>query len=201
MTDQEPLVHPYTGEVLDPENVPDEARIALLEVSFERLHQAVAKLVDATGDAPEGSPSQWSWHHARAEDRTRLWAELRSFVDWLVDRYQPTGELRIPPCWYRHPVAVEELTALMVAWRGAYCGSHRPSERLLSWHQNCLWPTLERLGRRARWTQCGARHKEPGGVVAIRTDEEFPGADDIPHHGDPARAVGPLRRVETPKAS
>jgi hypothetical protein len=184
----DPLVHPYTGEVLDRDNVPDEARIALLEVSFHHLQDAIAALIDSDG-GKQGYPSKWSWHHVRDRERARLWAELRSFVDWLIDRYQPTGDVRIPPCWYRHPAAVEELTALMVAWRGAYCSTDRPSERAISWHQNCLWPTLERLSKRARWSQCGSRHKPPEGVVAALTDPEFGSFEDVgPGRGDPARA-------------
>lgn len=188
----DPLMHPYTGEVLDPADVPDEARIALLEVSFRHLEAAVTTLVDAAdgGDGGKpGYPSRWSWHHVRDRERAQLWAELRSFVDWLIDRYQPTGDVRIPPCWYRHPVAVEELTALMVAWRGAYCTSERPSERIVSWHMNCLWPTLERLAKRARWSQCGAGHKPPESVVAALTDGDFPGEDRGTGRGNPARAV------------
>ena len=203
MTDRDELVHPYTGELLDPANIPDEARIALLEVSFSHLRDAVSTLIDKVGqdEGPkQGYPSRWSWHHVQGKDRERLWAELRSFVDWLIDRYQPTGDVGIPPCWYRHPIAVEELTALMVAWRGAYCSTNRPSERLVSWHMNCLWPTLERLGKRARWSQCGVRHRAPEGVVAPPTDSGLADYDEPLYHGDPARAVS-LRRADTSKAS
>jgi hypothetical protein len=52
----------------------------------------------------------------------------------------------IPPCWFLHPVAVEELTALMVAWKAAYSQKQTaPSDSPVNWHDRWLWPTLHRL--------------------------------------------------------
>src|SRR5262249_13610463 len=101
------MVHPYTGEVLDPDNVPDETRTALLEVPQRALQDAVGERLDKlAADAKGGRPSRWSWQHADRQRCKQMWKELVAFVDWLIDRYRPTGEVTIRPCWYRHPVAV-----------------------------------------------------------------------------------------------
>lgn len=45
-----------------------------------------------------------------------------------------------------HPIAVEELTALMVSHRAAYdTRSAKASSALVNWHQRALWPTLDSL--------------------------------------------------------
>lgn len=166
------VVHPYTGEVYDRDHVPDDARLALLEVAHGHLLEAVGNLTP--GSARPNRPSRWSWQHLRDPSaRTKLWQELRDFVDWLIERYQPTGDVVIRPCWYRHPVAVEELTALMAAWRAAYCSGDAPADLLIGWHQTWLWPTLERLNHRARWSQCGHGHQPAAGVVARPTEADM----------------------------
>lgn len=140
-------VDPSTGEIVDdvdhgagrrhvqgpPSSIAE--RIDRLEAAHGHLHQALSAVLDRleadTGSAEHPVPSRWSWHHLSEQDRARLWAELPSFVDWLIERYQPDGSARIPACWYLHPVAVEELTALMVAWRYAYCARRRRHRRAL----------------------------------------------------------------------
>lgn len=169
-----PLVHPNTGEVLDPDNLPDEARIALLEAAMADMQAAVDELLrKLAADAKGGRPSQWSWHHADPRRRAQMWAELAAFVDWLIGRYRPGNSAEIRRCWYRHPVAVEELWALMVAWRAAYCAGNRASDQLAAWHQHWLWPCLERLNTYAGWDDCGAAHRDADGVKRLPTDEAF----------------------------
>src|SRR5207245_238919 len=40
------------------------------------------------------------------------------WVDWLVGRYGLAHV--VPPCWWAHEAMVEELSALVAAWLGAY---------------------------------------------------------------------------------
>lgn len=136
--------------------------IALLRADVDDLTAAVGTLL-AEQQRTAGH-SRWSWRHADAAASERLWAELIDWVNWLVPRYELTSEAAsIPPCWYRHPVAVEELTALMAAWQAAYgAGSAGPREDLLAWHDRWLWPTVERLRLRAGWRSCAdnGRHQD-----------------------------------------
>lgn len=204
MTGDKPLVHPYTGEVLDPDHVPDEARIALLEVAQRDLQDALDELLQQlSDDAGGGRPSRWSWHHADPKQRAQMWTALAAFVDWLIGRYRPTNNAEIRPCWYRHPVAVEELWALMVAWRAAYCAGNRPSDQLIAWHQHWLWPCLERLGLYAGWRGCGAQHTPSTGTLPRLTDPDFTSylATPValtPGPGDPAAAPDGRDSTQSP---
>lgn len=181
--------------VLDPAEMPDGARIALLEQAMQHMQDAVDELLRKLTDEPDGGrPSRWSWHHATPQRRAQMWSELRAFVDWLIGRYQPGGSVEIRPCWYRHPVAVEELWALMAAWRASYCGTEQATDQLTTWHQHWLWPCLQRLGTYAGWAGCGTGHKPPTGVTPSLTDDAF--ADYIrsapavnPSSGDPAAVM------------
>lgn len=183
-----PLIHPLTGDVLDPDNLSEEARLALVEVALRDTQGAVDELLQKlAADAKGGRPSRWSWHHATPQRRGEMYEDLRAFVDWLIGRYQPSNDAVIRPCWYQHPVAVEELWALMVAWRAAYCAGNRASDQLIAWHQHWLWSCLERLAHYANWKNCGNAHKPPTGVRHRGTDDDF----DAYTHSRPALEPGP----------
>lgn len=113
-------------------------------------------------EAAESLEGPWAWRHLTDAQREALIGELDEWVNWLRDRYQ-LGATRhqIPGCWAQHPVAVEELTALMVAWKSVYTGQSRgPSEGLIAWHDRWLWPCLSRLNEQLQvWNACRAgRH-------------------------------------------
>jgi hypothetical protein len=59
-------------------------------------------------DTPQ--PSVVNWERVRGRERLIAWRDLSAFVEVLVVRYGLQLELR--PCWWQHPDAVEELTAL-----------------------------------------------------------------------------------------
>lgn len=94
-----------------------------------------------------GGPWHWGMLHPEAQEQ--LWAQLFSWVSWLEDRYLrhlPRDTHPLPVCWYRHPVAVELLTALMVAHIAVYQEAATiASSALVDWHERCLWPTVTRL--------------------------------------------------------
>lgn len=128
----------------------------LIAALLERLNQ----------DEHPGGP--WAWRYLTEAQRQKLLAELRDWVGWLVGRYE-LGATRhqIPPCWDLHPVAVEELTGLMVAWKSAYGNRSRgPSEDLLAWHDRWLWPCLARLNEQLQvWNACRAgAHRERSSI-------------------------------------
>lgn len=129
-------------------------------------------------------PVTYSWQRATAEDAKRLWRDLAVFVHWLDARYLrhlAVDALRLPECWWRHPVAVEELTALMAAYEQAYFtrqrsrGSSEPAE----WHLRYFWPTLQRMsGELKLWKDCERAHHGP------QRDGWSPGADFRAHVGE-----------------
>jgi hypothetical protein len=149
----EPLDPVLLAEVL--EAITD--RQQALERAFDGLNRRIA--------AP-ANHAPWCWRALSPAQTRNLFGELRDWVDWVTVRYQLRGETHtIPPCWYRHPVAVEELTALMIAWRGAYqLDQSPPGDGPLHWHDRWLWPTLHRLNTQLRvWAKCtnGTHHDLP----------------------------------------
>lgn len=54
-----------------------------------------------------------NWRDLDPADAGPVWQELRSWVEWARERY----DLRtLHPCWFKHPAAVEHLSALHSAW-------------------------------------------------------------------------------------
>jgi hypothetical protein len=163
-----------------------EADLAQLRVDLDALTEMVAVLAgrivppqptapagEAPGDGGEGQPCRWAWRYATDEVAGGLWARLREFVDWLNRRYALDSERQIPSCWYRHPVAVEELTALLCSWQSVYCGPDNPGDSLLAWHAHSLWPCVDRLPARSGWQRCrGGQHIERS-VNINPTDDHF----------------------------
>jgi len=187
-------------EPLDPVMVAEvlEALAGRLE-SLERLVEAMTNQLI---EAPAGG--RWAWRHLAGPQARVLFAELRDWVDWLITRYELRGEAEtIPPCWFGHPVAVEELTALMVAWKAAYSQTATaPSDALTTWHDRCLWPTLHRLNIQLHvWGKCtGGNHTEPRPAPPVTDETSFASflaelrpVSDEAHHPEP---VGALNKAD-----
>jgi len=133
-----------------------------LETRLETVEGALADLIDAVSERPAGGP--WLWTRLDKDRQVALWEELAEFVAWLTARYLSNlqvREYRLPPCWYRHPVVVEQLTALMVAHQGAYNeAAAEPSPALVDWHERSLWPTLDRLRHLKVFSGCDDGHQD-----------------------------------------
>lgn len=143
-------------------------RLRELDSTVTTLAEGMAEAVDLT------RPSRWSWPFLDREEAAALWRETRWFVDYLITRYPLSTELSIPPCWYRHTVAVDEMSDLYAAWREAYFNGDRPSSALINWRDRWLWPALNRLTTTADWRECKAtkEHVEPA-ARQDRTDVGF----------------------------
>lgn len=127
---------------------------------------------------PAGGP--WFWKELSPQQRHDLWVELDEFVTWLQNRilrHWSNPEGWIAPCWYLHPDAVEQLTALMVAHKAAYrTKSQKPSFELTEWFTRGLWPTLETFTRRTTFKNCvaeGEHRPSAGGKVLTGSSAEF----------------------------
>lgn len=144
-------------------------RVTEIEETLERVGQAVVEHENALETVLEmltatpGGP----WHFGRVDaDRLRaLWLELGEWVAWLEERYLvnlPATEYALPKCWWRHPVAVELLTALMVAHLATYTRtSAMPSLQLVDWHTRALGPVFEMLRSSKTFSRCDSEHAEP----------------------------------------
>ena len=142
---------------------------------LESLEVLVEAVTDRLVENPAGGP--WSWRQLGPSRTRALLIELRNWVDWLIGRYELRGEAEtIPPCWFLHPVAVEELTGLMVAWKSAYSQKETvPSDSLVNWHDRWLWPTLHRLNAQLHvWAKCaGGSHVPSRPTPPLTNDESF----------------------------
>jgi hypothetical protein len=142
------------GPMTLPETVAShEQRIAGHDEELEYLGGAVGSLggqITKIADWLESRPGgPWSWRTLDQETAKELWIELYDWVNWLRDRYlvNLTDEAyRLINDWYKHPVAVELLTALMVSHQYVYRRTRSaPSFDLVEWHERCLWPTFSRM--------------------------------------------------------
>lgn len=128
----------------------DPAAIALMlaehKASLLEHKGAIDDLVTFLTDRPEGP---WAWRYLEGPARAELWTALLDFVDWLWSRYLqylPRDRFPFSHQWFKHPVAVEMLTALMVSWHAAYSAAgSKPSPALVDWHERALWPTLRQI--------------------------------------------------------
>lgn len=144
---------------------PDEEELALDELlagipelakRLSDTEDTVAALVEELTDQPAGGP--WLWDSLTPERQRELWAELDAFVSWLQNRilcHHMSKDNWISACWYRHPDAVEQLTALMVAHKASYHPkSTKATHGLVDWFQRCLWPTMDTLKQRMTFKAC-----------------------------------------------
>lgn len=118
------------------------------------------------------APGPLNWRYLDAVEAAALWDELIDWVEWLRDRYGLTNS-RLPGCWPNHPVAVEELTALMAGHTASYQRLTTPKglvvryhDQMIVWHRLEMWSCLERIrthGAIGECTadQCKARPRRP----------------------------------------
>lgn len=147
-------VNAKTGELTD--DAPGLEVIPDLLDRMDSVEELAANLYEELTSYPAGGP--WFWEELNPEQRKELWAELDVFVVWLQNRilrHWSNSMGWIPACWYRHPDAVEMLTAVMVAHKAAYrAKSKRPSFELTEWFSRALWPMMETFTQRLTFKNC-----------------------------------------------
>jgi hypothetical protein len=106
--------------------------------------------LDATGRGPV-----WDWTSMTAAEAAGAWRELVGWIDAVLLPRNPTllvssvqqaklgGEWA--PCWYLHPEAVDELSALYGMWRTAFTGVEASALRVAEWRDRWLPNTRARL--------------------------------------------------------
>lgn len=143
----------------------------------DETQQVVSSLHDLVTDLPAGGP--WLWAELDPKAQRDLWIELDAFVSWLQNRilsHNTSRQSGIAPCWYKHPDAVEQLTALMVAHKASYNPkTKKASHALVDWFHRALWPTMEVIKARGTFKNCIEKreHKdvEPAGQFAAGSEE------------------------------
>lgn len=153
-------------------------RFADLTDKMEETRKEVSTLHNLVTELPAGGP--WLWDVLGPEAQRDLWNELDAFVSWLQNRILRHNSSRLnwlPPCWYKHPDAVEQLTALMVAHKASYNPKVKTaSHALVDWFHRGLWPTMDIIKARGTFKYCieQREHKE-----AVPAGEMLAGSADF----------------------
>jgi hypothetical protein len=83
---------------------------------------------------PGGLAMPVCWAAHSPTDHQALLADLDVWVTWLADHYS-LDRRHIPQCWAQHWELVEELSALQLAWEGAYA-TIAHTDAPLTWHEH-----------------------------------------------------------------
>lgn len=121
------------------------------------------------GSAVKGTP--WSWRTIGPNAQNELLNELRHWVRWIRQRY-PLAKT-IPSCWEDHPEAVEELTALWLAWQAAYEEREASLTAAAEWHDRWLPGLLHRLDHGPFALDCSESH-HPRAASCYATSDTGP---------------------------
>lgn len=118
------------------------------------------------------------WPKLPAADAPEVWAELRRWVEQLIERFSHLDHHAIPNCWWRHNGHVEALVALRDHERMCYSDSS-PATAGVEWHR--AFRDIE--ARLREWTStlaCGSAHDprpRPDRVPDAPEWEDFVAAD------------------------
>jgi hypothetical protein len=112
--------------------------------------------LETRAGAPAASPAAWCWRDLGPHAQAELMDQLDAWTAWLRHRY-PLAR-RIPGCLAQHPEVVEELTALWLAWQGAYQQPDAPLTAAADWHDRWLPGLLHRLEHGAFALDCSQTH-------------------------------------------
>lgn len=139
---------------------------------LDAAERSVQGLVEYLQEAPAGGA--WCWRYLDPYETQALFIELRDWVDWMVVRYNVDEYVR--PCWFRHGVAIEELTALYVAWRSTYKEKPRAySDDLTAFHDRWFWHALERLKTYRVFKSCTPiQHVDDNEQLTTRSEDFDP---------------------------
>lgn len=122
--------------------------------------------------APAGTSAEPSgpvhWPSVLPEDARQAWADLRAWVERLVDRYALDART-VPPCWFRHNGHVEALAALRDAERACF-GPTASATGGMDWFR-ALWEIEHRLLEWSARTQCSVHEHRPDPQPAWRIDD------------------------------
>lgn len=127
------------------------------------------------------------WDDLSTGEAFDAWTDLSHFVTRLVRRFRIRPR-EIPPCWYRHGAAVDELTALWGSYLTCY-SQEQPATAAADW-MRILTDTRARL---VEWmARCGCTATEH------RDDPEVTWADHDPEFGRFVGADCAARGAPTP---
>lgn len=121
----------------------------------------------------ESEYAAYCWRYASPAQKKRLWVQLREWVDWANTTLCSNKWQHIRPCWFRHPAAVEELTALWAAWEAAYRTGDAEFTDAAAYFHDRFHTVVHRLWD-GEFSECIRGHQEPEFDPNLRlTGEDF----------------------------
>ncbi|MHB8185704.1 MAG: hypothetical protein ACYDDU_06370 [Dermatophilaceae bacterium] len=109
------------------------------------------------------------WPSLLPDDARQAWADLRDWVERLVDRFGLETRI-VPPCWYRHNTLVEALTALRDHERICFAPNASPTGAV-DWFR-ALREIEHRLTEACARTQCSVNEHRPDPLRTWLTDQD-----------------------------
>jgi hypothetical protein len=107
------------------------------------------------------------WASLLPDEARQSWAELRAWVEDLVDRFALETRV-VPPCWYRHNTLVESLSALRDHERICFAPNASPSGAI-DWFR-AVGEVEQRMIQACARTQCSINQHRPDPARPWSTD-------------------------------
>jgi hypothetical protein len=174
----EPHGHHSSPPTFPPNSEPDRNNKTKLAPGVD-VEAAIEALFGADGPPDfDDTDGPLFWPKLPAPEAAQAWAELRGWVEQLIERFSHLDHHAIPNCWWRHNGHVEALVALRDHERMCYSDSS-PSTAGVEWHR--AFRDIE--ARMREWTStlaCGSSHDprpRPSRVIDDGEWEEFIAAD------------------------
>ena len=114
-----------------------------------------------------GGPTHWP--SLLPDDAPQAWADLRVWVERLVDRFGLETRV-VPPCWYRHNTLVEALSALRDHERMSFAPSASPTAAV-DWFR-ALREIEHVMTQACARTQCSVNEHRPDPPRTWLTDQD-----------------------------
>jgi hypothetical protein len=127
------------------------ASVTELAATVAALQEALAALSE------EEENARWSWFELSPDEATKALSKLDPWVRTILARHgKVLAQLR--PCWWQHPLVVEELLVLSQLWHKTYRGKKASPEKAADWHEKWLPGWLERVEDRREFSDCESGH-------------------------------------------
>ena len=107
------------------------------------------------------------WASLLPDEARPAWAELRVWVEDLVDRFALETRV-VPPCWYRHNTLVESLSALRDHEQVCFAPNASPSGAI-DWFR-AVGEVEQRMIQACARTQCSINEHRPDPARPWSTD-------------------------------
>lgn len=155
------------------EQLRTEADRTALDERLDALAEQIRQIAELQEETAGGSKTGlvWNWTTMSGPKAAQAWQELTGWIDAVLLPRNPTmqsgsAHLSWAPCWYLHPDALDELSALYGVWKLAFTGSTKGAARVAEWRDRWLPGTRTRLAEIFRSCKSG-QHR----AVELRPDQ------------------------------